>query len=158
MSNYEATKYDFSGANLTGIEGIPTGTIVPWSSSSVPTGFLECNGQAVSRSTYSDLFAIVSTTYGAGGANTVQSTGNVGGSTGNHTLSTPEIPSHSHPGGASSVQQQNVGPPYQGGAGPAGTGSTGGGGAHQHNMSATFTGDSTSVLQPYLTVLYVIKT
>jgi microcystin-dependent protein len=187
MSNYEATKYDFSGANLTGIEGIPTGTIVPWSTASVPTGFLECNGQAVSRSTYSALFAIVSTTYGVGdgastfnvpdlqdnvavsksnnkalastgGANTVQATGNVGGSTANHTLSTPEIPSHSHPGGASSVQQQNVGPPYQGGAGPAGTGSTGGGGAHQHNMSATFTGDSTSVLQPYLTVLYVIKT
>ena len=66
MSNYEATKYDFSGANLTGIEGIPTATIVPWSSASVPTGFLECNGQAVSRSTYSALFAIVGTTYGAG--------------------------------------------------------------------------------------------
>ena len=45
MSNYEATRYDFSGANLTGIEGIPTATIVPWSSSSVPTGFLECDGQ-----------------------------------------------------------------------------------------------------------------
>ena len=64
MSNYEATKYDFDGANLTGIEGIPTATIVPWSSASVPTGFLECNGQAVSRSTYSALFAIVGTTYG----------------------------------------------------------------------------------------------
>ena len=71
MSNYEATRYDFDGANLTGIEGIPTATIVPWSSSSVPTGFLECNGAAVSRSTYSALFAIISTTYGAGdGAST----------------------------------------------------------------------------------------
>ena len=71
MSNYEATKYDFSGSNLTGIEGIPTATIVPWSSASVPTGFLECNGQAVSRSTYAALFAIVSTTYGSGdGAST----------------------------------------------------------------------------------------
>ena len=65
MSNYEATRYDFVGANLTGIEGIPTATIVPWSSSSVPTGFLECNGAAVSRSTYSALFAIIGTTYGA---------------------------------------------------------------------------------------------
>ena len=70
MSNYEATKYDFSGANLTGIEGIPTGTIVPWSTASVPTGFLECNGAAVSRSTYADLFAIVGTTYGAGNGST----------------------------------------------------------------------------------------
>ena len=108
MSNYEATKYDFDGANLTGIEGIPTGCIIPWSDTSLPTGFLECNGQAVSRSTYAALFAIVSKTYGAGngsptfnlpdlkdnvalgrsnsaalastgGANTVQNSGNVGG-------------------------------------------------------------------------------
>jgi hypothetical protein len=28
MANYEATRYDFDGANLTGIEGIPTGTIL----------------------------------------------------------------------------------------------------------------------------------
>ena len=116
MSNYEATKYDFSGANLTGIEGIPTGTIVPWSTGSVPSGFLECNGAAVSRSTYAALFAIISTTYGSGdgastfnvpdlqdnvavgksnnkslastgGANTVASSGNVGGSTANATPS-----------------------------------------------------------------------
>src|SRR5210317_2464163 len=125
MANYEATKYDFSGANLTGIEGIPTATIVPWSDSSVPAGFLECNGAAVSRSTYADLFAIVGTTYGAGngsttfdlpdlqdnvavgksgtkalastgGANTVTSTGNVGGSTANATLSIAQLASHNH--------------------------------------------------------------
>ena len=184
MSNYEATKYDFSGANLTGIEGIPTGTIVPWSTGSVPTGFLECNGAAVSRSTYSALFAIISTTYGSGdgastfnvpdlqdnvavsksnnkaiastgGANTVQTTGNVGGSTGSHTLSTPEIPSHSHPSGASSGYPAYGNSPS---ARPGSTGSAGGGGSHSHNMSANFTGDSTSVLQPYLTVMYVIKT
>ncbi len=187
MSNYEATKYDFSGANLTGIEGIPTATIVPWSSSSVPTGFLECNGQAVSRSTYSALFAIVGTTYGAGdgsstflvpdlqdnvavgksnnkalastgGANTVQSTGNVGGSTANATLSTSQLASHSHTTGA----QVNSGSPP--GARPEAsqsthpTSSTGSGSGHSHNMSANFTGDATSVLQPFLTIIYIIKT
>ena len=192
MSNYEATKYDFSGANLTGIEGIPTGTIVPWSTASVPTGFLECNGQAVSRSTYSALFAIVSTTYGVGdggstfnvpdlqdnvavsksnnkalastgGANTVSSTGNVGGSTGAHTLTTPEIANHSHPGGGGGSAGRafsgtpNSGNPFMSYPG-GGTGGAGGDGSHSHNMSATFTGDATSVLQPYLTVLYVIKT
>jgi len=192
MSNYEATKYDFSGSNLTGIEGIPTGTIVPWSTASVPTGYLECNGQAVSRSTYSALFAIVSTTYGAGdgastfnvpdlqdnvavsksnnkalastgGANTVAATGNVGGSTGSHTLATTEIASHSHPLGArnSMMVTQPPGLSASGAAGPTANisgGSAGGGGGHSHNMSATFTGDATSVLQPYLTVMYVIKT
>ena len=186
MSNYEATKYDFSGANLTGIEGIPTGTIIPWSDSSVPTGFLECNGAAVSRSTYSALFAIVGTTYGAGdgastfnlpdlqdnvavgksgtkalastgGANTVASTGNVGGSTANATLSTAQLASHSHSGGGGNgvtgmatevTIARNV---------PS-TGNAGSGGGHSHNMSANFTGDATSVIQPYLTIIYIIKT
>ena len=46
--------------------GIPTATIVPWSKSAVPTGFLECDGAAVSRSTYSALFSAIGTTYGAG--------------------------------------------------------------------------------------------
>ena len=186
MANYEATKYDFTGANLTGIEGIPTATIVPWSSASVPTGFLECNGQAVSRSTYSALFAIVASTYGGGdgsstfnvpnlqdnvavgksnnkalastgGANTVASTGNVGGSTANHTLSTPQLPSHTHPGGATNTVTHFNPNSTVAATNPA-TGSTGGGGAHSHNMSANFSGDSTSVLQPYLTVIYIIKT
>ena len=191
MSNYEATKYDFDGANLTGIEGIPTATIVPWSSASVPSGFLECNGQTVSRSTYAALFAIVGTTYGAGdgsstfglpdlqdnvpigksnnkalastgGANTVTSTGNVGGSTANATLSTPQLAPHSHPGGASQSQGRYQSINSLPGTYRAGnTGSTGGagsGGGHSHNMSANFSGDATSVLQPYLTVIYIIKT
>lgn len=48
---------------------VPVGTIVPWlglSSSSVPAGWLLCNGTAKSRITYAALFAAVSTTYGAG--------------------------------------------------------------------------------------------
>ena len=184
MSNYEATKYNFDGANLTDIEGIPTATIIPWSDSSVPTGFLECNGAAVSRSTYSALFAIISTTYGAGdgattfnlpdlqdnccvgksgtkalastgGANTVTSTGNVSGTTGNHSLSTAELASHSHPDGAGG--RPNAQGNYEK-ARSVPSSSTGSGTAHSHNMSANFVGDATSVLQPFLTVLYIIKT
>ena len=194
MSNYEATKYDFDGANLTGIEGIPTATIVPWSSSSVPSGFLECNGAAVSRSTYSALFAIISTTYGAGdgastfnlpdlqdnvamgksgtkalastgGANTVQSTGNVGGSTANATLSTAQLASHNHPLSPFVFRTSSPNPPkptVTAGSQPSNpsfsTANTGSGTGHSHNMSATFTGDSTSVVQPYLTIIYIIKT
>ena len=192
MANYEATKYDFDGANLTGIEGIPTATIVPWSSASVPSGFLEFDGAAVSRTTYADLFAIVGTTYGAGdgsstflvpdlqdnvavgkspgkalassgGANTVTSTGNVGGSTANATLSTPQLASHSHtlpffrnppftPAGNTGGANQNSN------AATKSTAASGSGSGHSHNMSATFSGDATSVLQPYLTIIYVIKT
>ena len=195
MSNYEATKYDFDGANLTGIEGIPTATIVPWSSSSVPSGFLECNGAAVSRSTYSALFAIIGTTYGAGdgastfnvpdlqdnvaigksgtkalastgGANTVAASGTVGGSTANATLSTAQLASHSHtsnfnrPGGTNpspeniNVQTQTRSPS----PGTLTSNNTGSGTGHSHNMSATFSGTATSVVQPYLTLIYIIKT
>jgi len=187
MANYEATRYDFDGANLTGIEGIPTATIVPWSDSSIPSGFLECNGQAVSQSTYADLFAIIGTTYGdpgggnfnvpdlqdnvpvgksnnkalasTGGANTVAVTasGNVGGSTANATLSTPQLASHSHPGGGTPGRNANN-PGFAIIA--ANTGSAGSGGGHSHNMSANFSGDTAnpSVLQPYLTIIYIIKT
>ncbi len=47
MANYEATKYSFTGANLTGIDLVNTGLIIPWTDSSVPSGFLECNGANV---------------------------------------------------------------------------------------------------------------
>ena len=70
MANYEATRYDFDGANLTGIEGTATGTILPWSTITPPSGFLECDGTAVSRSTYAALFAVVGTTYGIGDGST----------------------------------------------------------------------------------------
>jgi len=191
MANYEATRYDFDGANLSGIEGIPSGTIVPWSDSSIPSGFLECTGQAVSRSTYATLFGIIGTTYGSGdgsttfnvpdlqdnvavsksgtknlgstgGANTVSSTGNVGGSTANATLSTPQLASHNHNStarlGGGGVQNQALpGTSWQP-SNPLPIDSTGSGGGHSHNMSATFSGDATSVVQPYLTVVYIIKT
>ena len=35
-----------------------------------PSGFLKCNGQAVSRTTYSALFAAIGTTYGSGDGST----------------------------------------------------------------------------------------
>ena len=192
MSNYEATKYNFDGANLTGIEGIPTATIVPWSSSSVPSGFLECNGANVSRSTYADLFGIIGTTYGSGdgsstfglpdlqdnvaigksnnknlgstgGANTVTSTGNVGGSTANATLSTAQLASHSHsinPLDNGGSQQGEVTRPdnNEDTDSHPNTANAGSGQGHSHNMSANFSGDATSVVQPYLTVIYIIKT
>lgn len=54
---------------------IPTGVIYPFCGefgtvndpyANVPTGYLACDGQAVSRTTYSNLFAIIGTKYGNG--------------------------------------------------------------------------------------------
>ena len=167
------------------------GAIKPWTKSTAPAGYLLCNGAAVSRSTYSTLFAAVGTTYGAGdgsstfnvpdlqdkvavsksnnkalestgGANTVTSTGNVGGSTANATLTTAQLAAHQHDVLCGNYDGNNNGYPYKNsGGGPTTIQtyySTGQGQAHSHNMSANFTGDATSVLQPYLTVTYVIKT
>ena len=45
---------------------IPSGVISPYAGASAPTGFLLCDGAAVSRTTFAALFAIASTTYGVG--------------------------------------------------------------------------------------------
>ena len=49
---------------------VPTGTIISSAGSSTPTGYLYCNGSAVSRTTYAKLFSAIGTTYGAGDGST----------------------------------------------------------------------------------------
>ena len=50
------------------ISAIPLGTILPYSANTLnpPAGYLFCDGSAVSRSMYPDLFALIGTLYGAG--------------------------------------------------------------------------------------------
>lgn len=45
---------------------IPAGVVVAWAGAAAPSGWLECAGGAVSRTTYAALFAICSTTFGVG--------------------------------------------------------------------------------------------
>ena len=45
---------------------MPSGSLMPYAGSSAPTGYLLCDGAAISRTTYSALFALVGTTYGSG--------------------------------------------------------------------------------------------
>ena len=47
-------------------DSVPTGCVFCRAAASVPAGYLECNGAAVSRSTYSGLFSVIGTTYGSG--------------------------------------------------------------------------------------------
>ena len=46
------------------------GAIKPWGKATAPVGYVLCDGAAISRTTYADLFAIISTTYGAGDSST----------------------------------------------------------------------------------------
>lgn len=45
-------------------DAIAAGTIAAFGMNSAPSGWLKCNGQLVSRTTYADLFAQIGTTYG----------------------------------------------------------------------------------------------
>ena len=42
--------------------------------------------------------------------------------------------------------------------GTVASGNTGSGQSHSHNLSANYVGDANSVLQPYLVLIYIIKT
>ena len=90
-------------------------------------------------------------------------TGNISGSTGSTTLTTNQIPSHLHgtPRGLSNATMEFA---FSGTCGGAGKGTstcssnTGGGQSHDHTLSANFSGSANSVLQPYLVLIYIIKT
>ena len=49
---------------------VPTGTVLAFAGSSAPSGFLLCDGRAVSRTTYTSLFSVIGTTYGSGDGST----------------------------------------------------------------------------------------
>lgn len=49
---------------------VPTGIILAFGGVTAPNGFLMCNGSAVSRTTYANLFKMIGTRYGAGDGST----------------------------------------------------------------------------------------
>lgn len=55
------------GGNLVGLK---PGFVCPFAGTTAPDGWLICDGSAISRTTYADLFAVIGTTYGEGDGNT----------------------------------------------------------------------------------------
>ena len=53
-----------------GLGGSPAGSIVYHAANTAPSGYVKANGAAVSRTTYSDLFTAIGTTYGSGDGST----------------------------------------------------------------------------------------
>jgi phage-related tail fiber protein len=52
------------------VSRVPPGVIMMYGSNTPPSGWLECNGAAISRTTYSALFSVIGTTYGSGNGTT----------------------------------------------------------------------------------------
>lgn len=59
-----------SGAIGSGPMAVPVGGVQMFAGSTAPTGWLMCDGSAVSRTTYARLFAVIGTTFGAGNGST----------------------------------------------------------------------------------------
>jgi microcystin-dependent protein len=156
---------------------VPAGVILPYVSETPPKGWLLCDGSAVSRTKYAKLFDLVGTTFGGGdGIRTFNvpdlrgrfplGKDNLGGSSANRvtatqadnigqgagaeavTLTTAQLAAHSHnvsmgsSGGSTArlnVPQDNQGLPTY-----FATTNTGGGNSH-------------NVMNPYLTLAYIIK-
>lgn len=68
-SNSVATNAEVSGLSGGGA-ALPVGAVVPFVGASLPTNMLLCDGSAVSRTTYSSLFAIIGTSFGVGDGST----------------------------------------------------------------------------------------
>ncbi len=68
MALYDNLKNLIAGATL--FADTPLGVTSPFGGDVVPEGWILCQGQAISRTTYSDLFAVIGTKFGSGDGST----------------------------------------------------------------------------------------
>jgi microcystin-dependent protein len=177
-----------------------TGEVKMWATGTAPSGYLFCNGQSVSTTTYAALFAVIAYTYGGSGGSfnvpdfsgrmpigvngtyTLASTGGAATT----TLSTTNLPSHTHSFSATTGSpstslnhQHYVGSNdstagyggdagnrefvqnYNAGNGPA-TYTNFADLTHTHDVSGTTgstgSGTAATTISPYLGIYYIIKT
>lgn len=67
---YKNSQGNWVDLAIQGTDGTPIGTISVFSGAIPPAGYLICDGSAISRTTYSELFSIIGTTYGSGDGST----------------------------------------------------------------------------------------
>jgi microcystin-dependent protein len=149
----EAADNTITGRLASTSGGTPAGVISQFAGSSAPAGYLLCQGQSVSTTTFAGLFAAIGYSYGGSGAsfnvpnleNRVPvgrgsgtfSSLNATGGVESVTLSTEQIPSHSHTASTNSTG----GHTHSGTTGNVSTGHThaitvNSGGGHTHTVTA----------------------
>jgi len=155
----------------------PSGTVAMFAAASAPSGWLLCDGSAVSRSTYADLFTAIGTTWGVGDGSTtfnvpdMRGRAPIGVGTGSgltsrslaasggaetHVLTEAEMPAHTHgpTSGAAEIWQRNFG-------GGLDVNIALGGGAQDGARAVTsVTGSSNAHanMQPWRALNFIIKT
>ena len=162
--NYTKEEVDelLDNPTITG-DTYPIGAIAPFAGTTTPQNWLLCDGREVSRETYSELFAVIGTTWGAGDGSTSFNLPNLSNrfpvgagddyaiaSTGGEkevTLTIDEMPSHSHTLYAQTTGGSNSVVPRVASSGMWDANkinSTGGGQAHNN-------------MPPYAGTYYIIK-
>ena len=182
---YGGTGYTSFSTALTAhsIFPLPAGVTFPYTGTSAPTGYLLCDGSAVSRTTYADLFAVIGTAYVSGDGSTTfnlpdtrqrfilgkasSGTGSVLGDTGGlidhlHTINPPSTTSssdgsHNHTGVTGTPSATVQATILAGGAASTThTHTISSDGAHTHNTDI-IQFDSGTANPPFLTFNYIIK-
>jgi len=171
----EESEKTLEGMLFMGFNPIPVGLIHPYASSTIPEGYLLCDGSSLVTTDYPELFAVIGYAFGGSGTaflipdlvdrTIIGSSGTFAfNSTGgeiDHTLDVSEIPSHTH---ADSGHQHTIplvsSLPAQAGVGFAGdvtvpilTNVTGIASANNQNTG----GDGAhNNMQPYMSLTYMI--
>lgn len=162
--------------------GVPIGTILPFAASTAPSGWLNCDGAAISRTTYAALYAMLGNGYGAGDGSTTFNIPNLQGrfplgqqgltyfmtTTGGAAtvaLSQANLPAHDHGSAGGHTHIGTVG--FSGQFGPTGGGQivlanaagtepfTSNNGAHTHGSVGS--GQAHENMPPYLVINYIIR-
>ncbi len=152
------------------LNGGPIGAIIIWPTVSAPTNHLICDGSAVSRNTYADLFTVLSTAYGVGdGATTFNlpnlkgkvpvgynasdtdfdAIGETGGEK-THTMTEAELVAHNH---RTPAGQEGGGAAFGSQAWSSGSATYGTYGDSEDTGSGT----PFNVMQPYITLNFCIR-
>lgn len=141
--------------------GVPTGVFFPFGGTAAPSGYLLCDGSAVSRTTYAALFAVLGTAFGVGDGSTTftlptndrlfinkGSTFSTLGATGG---SATKDTTHGHTGSTGTPSGPNTN--VDGSSSPVANGS------HTHTVTINDGGNAAQdVMNPYQITNYIIKT
>lgn len=170
---------EVTAADLEALAVVPAGTISAYGGASAPSGWLLCDGSAVSRTTYADLFTALGTTFGTGDGSTTfnvpdlrgrfplgvaaAGTGSTLGGSGGSLDHVHSGPSHTHASGSIVTATQNTTDSNDQWDDVPRTGASSvSRPVHDHTVSGSTAADGTadtgSANPPYLAVSYIIRT